>query len=558
MAKPQILLLFFQAPEKPPRRSSIPKLSDRILAARKNAYKTHNNEQTDNNDKESAKVNANDQSVAKPVEKKPVKTDRIPLRRNFNRNTENLSRNQATTETESDKAQKVDKNDEPTSMIEINDQLDDEFDKLYEEIVDTEAESLPEEILNTKVKDPEKLDSKFEEIVHQYDEVTIEQVKVEPVDKARYSKIPLLKRRSEQEIKVPQQTERRLSLKTGLNKLAKTTAELQTNVDKIKPSTPSDDNRNYEYESEAEKSVVLDDTTPVEVAAIDNHDSMAPQSPMPTPVYNVIPTPDAELVKVGLSNFGISLERNSSIQNNNSSDIATPEPETVKVSVLDISNEANAAPVENDSETGEMKVGYLVEEPVSIDAPLSIENVIEIDEPEPIEVSEVSLVLNDDNLNQEVNEGNKEESNSNDTIKIATIDFNEPTEKQPMIPDTVSEFKSVNLLRGTSGIEERTKSRFINKPVKTEENKNKSVEEEIPVVKGKVSNILKRLTSQDDNELNSNNNVAANDDVPLKGNVSKIINRMTSQEIDHNVKKEFDEIPKKKSMLSRIAMFEVS
>lgn len=99
-----------------------------------------------------------------------------------------MSINQALTETESDKAQKVDENDEPTSMIEINDQLDDEFDKLYEEIVDTEAESLPEEILNTKVKDPEKLDSKFEEIVHQYDEVTIEQVKVEPVDKARYSK----------------------------------------------------------------------------------------------------------------------------------------------------------------------------------------------------------------------------------------------------------------------------------------------------------------------------------------------------------------------------------
>ncbi|XP_073964028.1 uncharacterized protein [Choristoneura fumiferana] len=548
-----------EAPEKPSRRSSIPKLSDRILAARKNAYKTHNNEQTDKNDQEpKADVN-NHQPTVKPVEEKPIKIDRIPIRRNVNRKIENLTRNQPTKRTESDENQTVTESNEGTSTKETVDQLDNEFDKLYDEIVDTEAESLPEEILSTKVKDPEKLESKFEEIVHQYDEETIEQVKVEPVDKARYSKIPLLKRRSEQEIKVPKQSERRLSLKTGLNKLAQTNSERQANDRKIKPSTPNDYNRYNNHEVETEKSVVFEDNTQVEVVNIDNDNLIEQQSPMPTPAYNIIATPDAELVKVGLSNFGIALERNSVPQNNNSdNDIATPELETVKVSVLEISNEANAFPVETDSENREIRMGYLVEEPVSIDAPQSIENVIVIDEPEAIEVSEVSLILNDDVVNEKTNEEEKiEESDSNDTIKVATIDFNEPNEKHPIIPDPVSEFKSVNLLRGTSGIEERTKSRYVNKPVKTElENKNKSVEEEIPIVKGKVSKILRRLTSQDDNELSSNNNVELNDDVPLKGNVSKIINRMTSQDTDHNVKKEFDEIPKKRSVLSRIAMFE--
>ncbi|XP_045781653.1 MATH and LRR domain-containing protein PFE0570w-like [Maniola jurtina] len=85
--------------------------------------------------------------------------------------------------------------------------VDDEFDKIYEEIIESEASNnipSPEKISN-----PVKLESKFEEIIHAYDENNIEPISIE---KAK-SKIPLFKRKSEQEIEIPTPNHRKYSFK---------------------------------------------------------------------------------------------------------------------------------------------------------------------------------------------------------------------------------------------------------------------------------------------------------------------------------------------------------
>ncbi|XP_045506124.1 GRIP and coiled-coil domain-containing protein-like [Colias croceus] len=77
---------------------------------------------------------------------------------------------------------------------------DEEFDKLFEEIVvNQSADESP------LIKDPEKLDSKFEELIHAYDENKIEPISIDRVK----TRIPMLKRKSEHEIDMSKYSERR-------------------------------------------------------------------------------------------------------------------------------------------------------------------------------------------------------------------------------------------------------------------------------------------------------------------------------------------------------------
>ncbi|CAH2238034.1 jg17920 [Pararge aegeria aegeria] len=85
--------------------------------------------------------------------------------------------------------------------------VDDEFDKIYEEIIENEAfNNVPSP---EKISNPIKLESKFEEIIHNYDENNVEPISIEKTK----SKIPLLKRKSEQEIEIPPPSNRKHSLK---------------------------------------------------------------------------------------------------------------------------------------------------------------------------------------------------------------------------------------------------------------------------------------------------------------------------------------------------------
>lgn len=72
-------------------------------------------------------------------------------------------------------------------------QVDDEFNKLYEEIVDSKQKDVEEKLPSVTIEDPEKIETKFEEIIHAYDEDEHEKQTV-----SRVSKIPALRRRDDE------------------------------------------------------------------------------------------------------------------------------------------------------------------------------------------------------------------------------------------------------------------------------------------------------------------------------------------------------------------------
>lgn len=71
-------------------------------------------------------------------------------------------------------------------------QVDDEFDKLYEEIVDNKQKGVEEKLPSVTMEDPEKIETKFEEIIHAYDEDEHEKLTI-----SRVSKIPALRRKDD-------------------------------------------------------------------------------------------------------------------------------------------------------------------------------------------------------------------------------------------------------------------------------------------------------------------------------------------------------------------------
>ncbi|RVE46079.1 hypothetical protein evm_009243 [Chilo suppressalis] len=103
--------------------------------------------------------------------------------------------------------------------------IEDEFDKIYDETV-TSPVSIDDNILNTVIDDPVKIENSFEEIIHAYDE-NEQPVNVE---KPKHSKIPMLKRKSEPQVEVPTNIEKtsennnsvgRLKVQDAINKYSK-------------------------------------------------------------------------------------------------------------------------------------------------------------------------------------------------------------------------------------------------------------------------------------------------------------------------------------------------
>ncbi|XP_063899142.1 uncharacterized protein LOC110382948 [Helicoverpa armigera] len=86
-------------------------------------------------------------------------------------------------------AKKVVKRD---TSLKIEPRVDDEFDKLYEEIVDNKQKDIDDKLLTVTIDDPDKIETKFEEIIHAYDEDEQERHTV-----TRISKIPALRRKED-------------------------------------------------------------------------------------------------------------------------------------------------------------------------------------------------------------------------------------------------------------------------------------------------------------------------------------------------------------------------
>ncbi|XP_047039460.1 titin-like isoform X2 [Helicoverpa zea] len=87
-------------------------------------------------------------------------------------------------------AKKVVKRD---TSLKIEPRVDDEFDKLYEEIVDNKQKDIDDKLLTVTIEDPDKIETKFEEIIHAYDEDEQERHTV-----TRISKIPALRRKDDE------------------------------------------------------------------------------------------------------------------------------------------------------------------------------------------------------------------------------------------------------------------------------------------------------------------------------------------------------------------------
>ncbi|XP_022120141.2 uncharacterized protein LOC110996654 [Pieris rapae] len=86
-------------------------------------------------------------------------------------------------------------NTDPKSVV--SPRAEEEFDKLFEEIKQNSDRHS-----NAFVKDPEKIEMKFEEIIHDYDENKVEPINVEKLK----SRIPMLKRKSEHDIEATKLT----------------------------------------------------------------------------------------------------------------------------------------------------------------------------------------------------------------------------------------------------------------------------------------------------------------------------------------------------------------
>ncbi|XP_045530450.1 uncharacterized protein LOC123718107 isoform X2 [Pieris brassicae] len=86
-------------------------------------------------------------------------------------------------------------NTDPKTVV--SPRTEEEFDKLFEEIKQNSDRHS-----NAFVKDPEKIEMKFEEIIHDYDENKVEPINVEKLK----SRIPMLKRKSEHDIEATKLT----------------------------------------------------------------------------------------------------------------------------------------------------------------------------------------------------------------------------------------------------------------------------------------------------------------------------------------------------------------
>ncbi|KAJ0169785.1 hypothetical protein K1T71_014391 [Dendrolimus kikuchii] len=71
--------------------------------------------------------------------------------------------------------------------------MDDEFEKIYEDLID-EHFNFDDKLLGN-IEDPEKLEMKFEEMIHDYEENKVQPINI---DEVRQSRIPFRRRRSEQ------------------------------------------------------------------------------------------------------------------------------------------------------------------------------------------------------------------------------------------------------------------------------------------------------------------------------------------------------------------------
>lgn len=391
---------------------------------------------------------------------------------------------------------------------------EDEFDKIYEEIVvNTPTEVVFDDILlNPKVEDPEKLESKFEEIIHDYDEHKVEPIDVEVVTR---SKLPLLKRKSQHNIELSAQADRvskiiaardrlRLSHNVSMDENFEDALDNELRITKV--NNHPNVNENKETDS-VEETSNIDTQTETETK------------------HEIIFSPNFKTEIT--SQFTKSISSSSANEQENVASSSIIETTIVKEVSTNGSNEKK-----------EHKQHHIIEDnilkhSIRIGIPALDSFIHEYSGTnETTKTTEVNKVLSYtsnseelsgiDNVSELENEISVSET-QNDTTTIETADSyferqlskNNDFKIEPIKSENVETLKSVDMIQRTE---------YIQEPVR---------------VKG---------TKVDEN-------------VQLRGKIERIISKIDSREVietERNQRESINELKKKKSVLSKIAMFEVS
>ncbi|CAG9789863.1 unnamed protein product [Diatraea saccharalis] len=344
--------------------------------------------------------------------------------------------------------------------------VEDEFDKIYDEAV-TVPVSLDENILNTEIDDPVKIEHSFEEIIHAYDENVIPS---KDVEKPKHSKIPMLKRKSQHEIEVPKSYG-----KINNNNIPAERLKVQDVI-----------NRYSKIHNEETK----------------------PNNRIPTRTH--IPK--------------LSKDSNNCVENKNNyivEEISSPMIYNVKE--MDVSN----SPIQHVITNSTPNVSYNTIDFFEEKAPIYNEIV------ELLPVREIS----------EVEIKSEQENASIKPVKVASIkEFN-------MVTENLMKNTGYSIEYNMKDEEEDTERINISNVTNTFDNSVNTCDE----VKEEI--IVEQINLDYDKHDDDN----LDEDILIKGKVSKMIRQLSSNLEHKDVKPILDEdVPKPKSVLTKIAMFEQS
>ncbi|CAK1587892.1 unnamed protein product [Parnassius mnemosyne] len=397
----------------------------------------------------------------------------------------------------------------------VTSKADEEFDKIFQEMGQTDDTPSLETISN-KIENVNELESTFEEIMHAY-----EGNKEQPlsIDKIKQSKIPLLKRTSIHEIEVPNNRER-ATLKKSIS------------IDTPIISTTHEENNTHVGEktivtSEEIRRTNTQTKTTTERFVLQNVSSYT-NNYMITRNYD---TNTDNNVNNGVDT--LALARTTAILNESDSQYQgsakdeTKESVKVAIPVFDLSvpfdkNIGNKINEETITRVNKSKENFVPETSLSeVQKGHTMLRTNDIEEPgKTYEIKPVETILTSSHVQVNINE--KETKIHNENIGSYKIE----SEVIPKIHTTSTNEElgyETQKEVSTKTNEKRTKTNYMTKNI-TEQNLENSMEEDIPILRGKVNRIIRRMSSNGGSKPHE--------------------------------KDSSESLPNKKTILSKIAMFE--
>lgn len=428
---------------------------------------------------------------------------------------------------------------------------EDEFDKIYEEIVDDQQTEVTTDMLIDSIEDPDELETSFEEIIHSYEE--------KPVVK---SKIPLLKQKSLHDIKLPKKFDRRYSLKNG----AVVEDNTFDNPLKVKEGL-----RPIESTVDVSKDIKDDDISESKKVVTENEiiDEKVTNNDMKESVKVATPSFENIVNNENREKHFMKPESLNSPNSDNNSEIPCSTKMVKNVETVTITKGNSIDDIKKD--TPEESEGYEIRKELAVLRERLSKRIKKYDSMEPIsDAQRVNIPERSISLDQRVykettkvpSEKGKTEIDDKYNEKDSLIDIQNSIEKGLDISEqTKTEIdRKHNKIEQSIDIENKSEKGPIieimekqtkDVPVHIKDNNTNNPDETIEILTSNDVNNFKKGVKEDDNEHSP----------VLRRNVCKIINRLESNdgvEVNNEKKDYVVPIPVKKSVSSRIAMFEVS